>query len=95
MRTSPRTRLATAAALFTAAALMLSLLHGAVPHHSGQTSCVACQVLSAPAIVPPEEPGDVVLQAVNLEAGRGDDALPDRRAPRLRPLRAPPPRPAV
>jgi hypothetical protein len=95
MRHSLHDRLRTAAAFVAAAVIVLSALHGAVPHHPDASTCLACQTLAAPAIVPPAEPEAVVRDSVRIDALRGGVPTRDATAIRLRPLRAPPLLPAA
>jgi len=79
---------------FAATALVLvaalAVLHGCVPHDTAQGTCVACQTLSAPALVPiAEAPGLPAEWQPFLSIPGGDDPIASS-APRLRPLRAPP-----
>jgi hypothetical protein len=79
---------------FAATALVLAMtlmvLHGCVPHDSAQGTCVACQTLSAPALMPlAEAPGLPAEWRAFLAIPRSDGPIASS-APRLRPLRAPP-----
>lgn len=70
--------------------MILSALHAAAPHHRGQGPCVACQTLTAPALVPLAEAPGRPPEPQRLDPVFRSDAPPDSSAPRLRPLRAPP-----
>jgi len=80
--------------LFAATALVLAMtlavMHGCVPHDSARGTCVACQTLSAPALMPLAElPGFPAEWRAYLALPGGDNPIASS-APRLRPLRAPP-----
>lgn len=77
-------------AAFLAGLMVLSALHAAAPHHRSSGPCVACQSLSAPALVPsPDVPGHPPAPR-RLDVASRRDVPFDSSAPRLRPLRAPP-----
>lgn len=80
--------------LFAATALVLAMalvvLHGCVPHDSAQGTCVACQSLSAPALIPMAEAPGLPAEWKPFLAIPVSENLIASSAPRLRPLRAPP-----
>jgi len=78
------------AAAILAGMMILSALHAAAPHQRGQGPCVACQTLTAPALLPPAEAPGRPPEPQRLDSVVRSDAPPDSSAPRLRPLRAPP-----
>jgi len=70
--------------------MSLSALHAAAPHQLGQGPCVACQTLTAPALVPlADAPGRPPEPQSFIAVVRGEAPL-EACALRLRPLRAPP-----
>jgi hypothetical protein len=71
-------------------AMTLAVLHGCVPHDSAQGTCVACQTLSAPAVMPLAEAPGLPIEWQAIHAVPGSDQPIASSAPRLRPLRAPP-----
>ena len=90
MRRSGSSHLRFPAAAFLAAVMMLSVLHGILPHRPEQGPCVACQTLSAPALVPiPQASGLPLEPRPFIATPRGDEPM-ESFAPPLQPLRAPP-----
>ena len=90
MRNGGSSNLRFLAAAILAAVMMLSVLHGLVPHPQEQGPCIACQTLTAPALMPLAESPGLALEPRRFFPIRRGDAPIEPYAPVLRPLRAPP-----
>jgi len=73
-----------------AGVMILSALHGAIPHPRGQGSCFACETLVTPALLPPVDTCLRPPEPNPCSAPRPSQPAFESKAPRLRPLRAPP-----